>query len=254
MQLKQILIFLRIVFSKKIRDIYCTILFNWILYIKSQPLSLNQKSAIIFAPHQDDETFGCAGIIALKRSLNIPVKVVFITDGRVSKPSDIKSEEIINIRYQEALNALEILGVLPSNIHFIGQIDNHLKGLSYEQQNKIIIELSHLLKSFNTEEAYVPYRYDIHPDHEVTYSLVQRAIEASNMTVELWQYPVWLFWQNPLSLRFKFPVISSVYRISIELVQHQKNRAIASYHSQIKTLPSGLINCFLSPYEIFFKD
>lgn len=253
-RVKYIFTSFRIALGTKIRDIYCTILFNWIVHVKSQPLSVNQKSAIIFAPHQDDETFGCAGVIALKRALNIPVKVVFMTDGRGSVPDDVNPVEIIHVRYKEALSALEILGVIPSNIHFLEYIDNSLKHLCDEQQSHLIIELAELLQSFTPREIYVPYRYDIHSDHEATYSLVDKAIEASGLEVELWQYPVWVLWQNPLASRFKLPEISSAYRISIDSVQNKKNQAIASYNSQITTLPPGLLNCFFSPYELFFKN
>jgi hypothetical protein len=53
------------------------ILFRWFLPAKSQLLPISRESTMIFAPHQDDETLGCGGLIALKRQLGIPVKVVF---------------------------------------------------------------------------------------------------------------------------------------------------------------------------------
>jgi N-acetylglucosamine malate deacetylase 1 len=254
MPAKKNLSHLRLAFGSKLREIYCGILFNSILHTKSQPLSVNEKSAIVFAPHQDDETFGCGGMIALKRAQKIPVKVVFLTDGRLSKPNDVKPEEIIKIRQQEALNALNFLGVAPLDTHFLGHIDGSLKQLSDEQQNEIITELAQLLKSFNPEEVYVPHSHDRHPDHEATYSLVQKAIVASEIQVELWQYPIWILWQNPLVSHLKVPEISPAYRISIDVVQEQKNRAIASYHSQISTLPPGFLNRFFYSYEIFVKN
>ncbi len=40
----------------------------------------------MFSPHQDDEAFGCGGMIALKSEQGIPVVVVFLTDGhQISK-------------------------------------------------------------------------------------------------------------------------------------------------------------------------
>src|SRR5438067_976178 len=49
--------------------------------IKSRPLSLTSDSIMVIAPHQDDETFGCGGLIALQREGGATVKVVFLTDG-----------------------------------------------------------------------------------------------------------------------------------------------------------------------------
>ena len=39
------------------------------------------KRVLVVAPHQDDETLGCGGLIARKRYEGLPVHVVFITDG-----------------------------------------------------------------------------------------------------------------------------------------------------------------------------
>ncbi|MEB3181800.1 MAG: PIG-L family deacetylase [Nostocaceae cyanobacterium] len=228
-------------------------LLKWILHVNSKPLTVSKKSAIVFAPHQDDETFGCGGIIALKSAHKIPVKVVFITDGRLSRPDWIPPKEIIHVRQTEAINALGILGLAPSSIYFLNQKDGSLKQLDSEQRKQLITQLVELLKLFKPEEVYVPHRQDCHPDHEATYSLVKEAISASGIPVEILQYPVWILWQNPLSFHLKLPEISRSYYISIAEVQDQKKQAIACYESQLTTLPHGLIKHFLSDYEIVIK-
>ncbi|MBO3458292.1 PIG-L family deacetylase [Aetokthonos hydrillicola Thurmond2011] len=236
-----------------LREIYSKLLFNFILY-KSRPLTVSHKSAIVFAPHQDDETFGCGGTIALKCASGIPVKVVFLTDGKHSKPDSIQPEEIVNIRQKEAVNALKTLGMTPSEIHFLGHADGTLKHLSNEQRQQIIKQLAELLKSFRPQEVYVPHHHDKHPDHEATYNLVHDAIASSDTELQILQYPIWMLWQNPLSFHLNLQDISSSYRISIASVQNQKKQAIASYRSQITTLPPGLLNRFSSQFEIFIRS
>src|SRR5207248_577693 len=39
------------------------------------------RSAIVFAPHQDDEVLGCGGTIVRKLRAGADVTVVFLTDG-----------------------------------------------------------------------------------------------------------------------------------------------------------------------------
>jgi hypothetical protein len=39
------------------------------------------KPAIIFAPHQDDETLGCGGTIIRKKQAGANLQIVFMTDG-----------------------------------------------------------------------------------------------------------------------------------------------------------------------------
>jgi N-acetylglucosamine malate deacetylase 1 len=251
---KQIVSKLRVIFGAKLRSINADILYRWILYFKSRPLTVSQKSAMIFSPHQDDETLGCGGMIALKRSLGVPVEVVFLTDGRYGRPNWITPETIIDIRQQEAINALNILGIASSETHFLNQIDGSLQHLLNNQRQHIVAQLAQRLQSFMPEEVYVPHRKDINGDHEATYKLVQEAIAVSGIQVELLQYPIWMLWQNPLSFSLKLEDITDAYRLAIDSVKDRKKLAIETYCSQIPGLPSGFLKRFFLPYEIFFKN
>lgn len=253
MDTKEIVNKLRVNLGCHLRNVTSYLLFLLILSSKSRPLTLSHKSAIVFSPHQDDETLGCGGMIALKRQLGVPVKVVFVTDGRGGRPQWIKPEEIVDVRKQEAVAALSILGVASSDIHFFAQKDGDLATLPYEQHQQIIEQLAQLLQTYLPGEVYVPHSQDLHSDHEATYQLVRAAIAKSGIQVELWQYPIWLFWQNPLSLQLKLKDIAGGYRLAINYVQKQKHQAITTYQSQIPSLTPGFLKRFFSPYELFFK-
>lgn len=254
MSSKEILGKLRVIIGCHLRNTTSYLLFLW-LSNKSHPLRLPHQSAIVFSPHQDDETLGCGGMIALKRQLGVPVKVVFITDGRYGSPQPIESQqEFVNTRKQEAVAALKLLGVESSEISFLDQLDGSLATLSQEQSQNLIEQLSQLLQHFMPEEVYVPHCNDFHADHEATYSLVQAAIAKACIKVQLWQYPIWLLWQNPLSFQLKLKDISSAYRLSIHSVQNKKHQAIETYQSQIPGLTRGFLKRFLTPYEVFFKE
>jgi LmbE family N-acetylglucosaminyl deacetylase len=230
------------------------LLFLLILSHKSHSLTPSHKSALVFSPHQDDETLGCGGTIALKRELGVPVKVIFLTDGRYGSLQPMALEEIINIRKQEAVTALGILGVAPSDIQFLDRVDGSLDNLPAEERQNLIEQLAQLLIDFMPEEIYVPHRQDFHPDHEATYQLVQAAIAKSRIKVDLLQYPIWILWQNPLSLQIRSKDIAGAYRLAINSVQQQKHQAIETYKSQIPGLTRGFLRRFFSPYELFFKD
>lgn len=227
---------------------------NWFLRLKSKPIEVSTKRAIFFSPHQDDETIGCGGTIALKRSQNVPVKVVFLTDGRYGRPSWIEPENVVEYRRKEALSALNILGVEPSQTQFLDEADGSLAQLSPEKQNLLIAKLIEILQSFEPQEVYVPHHHDGHPDHEATYSLVRSAIETSKMQIEILQYPIWMLWRNPLSSHEYLNNNNNAYRLSLGEFQEHKKQAIAIYKSQTPNLPSSLKQAMLSPYEMFFKD
>lgn len=66
--------------------------------------------AIIFAPHPDDEVFGCGGAIIKHVQQGDEVKVVIVTDGGflISKQQD--KSEYKEIRKEESRNAAKVLG------------------------------------------------------------------------------------------------------------------------------------------------
>lgn len=234
--------------------IHSSLLWQWILDWGSKPLAFSQKSAIVFSPHQDDETFGCGGMIALKREQGITVVVAILTDGRGSTSDIYSQNKIIEIRKQETVTALKILGVESSEIYFLDKPDGTLRDLNLAEKQQTIIEVVELLKHYQPGEVYVPHYKDCHQDHEATYYLVKEAIAQAKITVEFLQYPIWLFWRAPLFILLKIQDISAAYQLSIESVQNKKNQAIAAYPSQIQSLPRGFIQRFLTSKEIFFKS
>ena len=253
MKNKQFFNQLRVICGANIRSINANIMYRWISKFQSYPITVSQKSAMVFSPHQDDETLGCGGMIALKRSLGVPVEVIFLTDGRYGRPEWITPETIIEIRQKEAVNALTILGVSSSEIHFVHQLDGSLQDLPRDERQHVVNQLVQRLQSFKPGEVYVPHRKDVHGDHEATYKLVQEAIAASGIQVELLQYPIWMLWQNPISFNLKFEDMSNAYRLAIDSVKDRKKQAIESYISQMSGLPDGFLKRFFLPYEIFFK-
>lgn len=221
--------------------------------MKTQTLTVSQKPAIVFAPHQDDETLGCGGLIALKHELGTPIKIVFLTDGQKSH-LHIKPEELIQIRKQEAMNALNILGIASSDIYFLDYMDGSLIQLSKEERYRIINQLAQLLQSFQPSEVYLPHRKDKHNDHEATYDLVQAALIESKVQVEVFEYPIWLFWNDDTQLfEFNLQELGDSYNLCIKSVYKKKQRAIKAYHSQCQIFPSSFLRQFFIPREIFFK-
>ncbi|MEA5505322.1 PIG-L family deacetylase [Halotia wernerae UHCC 0503] len=240
---------------EKIQYIHSNLLFRWILRGGSKQLAFSQKSAMVFSPHQDDETFGCGGMIASKREQGIQVVVVFLTDGQGSGGSNSNSpNEIVQIRKQEALTALKILGVEPPEIYFLEKTDGKLQKLNGQERIQTIEQVTELIKYYQPEEVYVPHKKDCHQDHEATYELIKTAIILAGITVDLLQYPIWLLWRAPLFILLKLQDIAAANSFSITLVQEKKNQAIASYPSQIHSLPCGFVKRFLGSYEIFFKS
>ncbi len=251
-------------FNYRWREFQLKLQFYWLMYQSSKGIDFSQKSALIFAPHQDDEVLGCGGIIALKREQGVPVKVVFVTDGGASHAdySKITREEIVQIRRQEALTALNILGVNSTDIHFLDKQDGGLRWMTKTERQQTIEEIALLLRSFDPKEVYVTHNQDRSVDHEITYELVVNAIAVAEVKVELWQYAIWLLWKSLLFRNLKFKELAGAHRQAIHKVQFKKKQAIETYRSQYlpidaessAVLPPGFLWRFLLPHEVFFKS
>jgi len=226
-------------------------------------MTVSQKAALIISPHQDDETLGCGGIIALKRAQGIPVHVIFITDGSASHiwHPQFKNGEIAPIRRQEALAALQILGVGAASIHFLDNRDGKLKWLEESDLQHIREQLTDLICTYAPGEIYVTHRHDRSNDHEMTFNLVQSAIKASGVSVDLFEYAIWLLWKPRLFRDLTLQMLVGARRLPIHAVQHQKQQALNAYCSQYlpiadgnsTVLPEGFLWRFKLPYEMFFK-
>lgn len=102
----------------------------------SVPAWSGDERLLILAPHPDDETLGTGGLIAQARRLNIPVRVVFLTNGDGSGSTQIGETlrrgkrqtflELAAMRQGEATAALQNLGVAPEDIVFLGFPDGGL--------------------------------------------------------------------------------------------------------------------------------
>lgn len=240
--------------NSKMRGLSFRFIENFILSYLSKPVTINSKPAVIFAPHQDDETLGCGGMIALKRKYGIPVSVVFVTDGKQSHGQNYAhSSDLSKVRRQEAVKALNILGVGSSEIYFLEQPDGSLHDQTSQERQNLIDKLIELLKTLKPEEIYVPHRRDQHLDHEATYKLVSDAVRSSGIKVEVLQYPIWLFWQSLIHWKLEFHDLLGARKLLVSSVQQQKKDALVAYRSQHSILPPEFLINFMKSYEIFFK-
>jgi LmbE family N-acetylglucosaminyl deacetylase len=161
---------------------------------------ISRCSAIIFAPHQDDETLGCGGTIIKKRQSGAKVVCVFMTDGRTSHQSFISPDELTELRKREALGATAVLGVAPDDVHFLGFQDGKLGTFHQEA----VARVSALIEHYRPHEVFAPYRDDGTPDHESTFRIVAEAVSATAHPVRLCEYPVWFWNQWPwVSLKLR---------------------------------------------------
>ena len=212
--------------------------------------------ALVVAPHPDDETLGCGGAIALLRSIGCDVDVLVISDGTMSHPNSRKYPRLAlrELRESETISALAILGVEATAIKFLrlpdGAVANH------------DADLSNYLAQVEPQLVLLPLRYDPHPDHRASFQLVSQALTSLNMPLRRIEYPIW-DWDDLQSSNWDDAKLTS-WRLDISTVVELKQKAIASYRSQITNLidddPQGfrlteeMLANFARPVEVYLEE
>ena len=82
-------------------------------------------ASLILAPHPDDESLGCGGLIAALSEAGRPPLVVCVTDGSASHPGSRTHPpaRLKTLREAELCAACAELGVPAQNVHFLGLTD-----------------------------------------------------------------------------------------------------------------------------------
>jgi LmbE family N-acetylglucosaminyl deacetylase len=220
--------------------------------------ALEGRTPLILAPHPDDESLGCGGLIAACCRAGILPQVAFLTDGAASHPGSAAypPARLATTREAEARTALGILGLPPEYIVFLRFPDTGMPrgGDAYEAAVAA-------LAAHCTGRSIVlgPWGEDPHCDHEAGAVFARAVAQAAD--VALWTYPVW-GWLRPPGTKLVGQRIEG-FRLDIAAFLPAKRRAIAAHATQLGKviqdspqgfrLPPALLAIFARPYEVFFR-
>jgi len=196
-------------------------------------------SVLIIAPHQDDESLGCGGTIALLRKSGQSVHVLFVTDGSKSHPSsrEYPMEKLIALREQESIRALDILGVDQSDITFLRLPDGALPGYEEEGFSSSVTLMSGCLQTVKPDTILFPWQRDPHRDHRATWQTTVEAVKQSGIRARKLEYLIWL-WERADIADLPQPGEVRVWQTNIESVKNTKKEAIHAHVSQTTNLIS----------------
>jgi LmbE family N-acetylglucosaminyl deacetylase len=201
---------------------------------------LAERGLLVIAPHPDDETLGCGGLLAWAAERGCLVHVVFLTDGERSHPD--ARVDLRRIRRGEALLAATRLGLLPQNISFLGLPDAGLQMLSELDVAWVGRWIRALMAERRPCLVAVTAPSDPHGDHQAAYALVANAAREL-AGVEVMAYPVWswLLQDDTAPLQG--------LRVDIRRQAPAKRAALDAYASQRGHMPLE-VNGFVLPDEL----
>lgn len=220
-------------------------------------------SALIVAPHPDDETLGCGGAIALLRQSGCDVRVLVVSDGTRSHPHSISypPPRLRAVRAAETLEALLMLGVDRSHTTFFNLPDGAIP-TGDDAEFRAAIDRCHvLLQTLMPTLIFLPWRFDPHPDHRAAWTLIRTALSEMQWTGRILEYPIW-DWDPEQRGNLPDSIVS--WRLDIDSVRTMKQNAIAAYRSQTTNLidddptafrltPEMLSN-FAQPWELYLEE
>ncbi|MFW9928570.1 MAG: PIG-L deacetylase family protein, partial [Candidatus Thorarchaeota archaeon] len=172
---------------------------------------------VVFAPHPDDEVYGCGGSILKWMEEGHDIHVVYVTDncaliswGRknnelieeeVKEYINLTEEEIGIIGLEEARKAAKAFGFPQSKVHLFEFHDqdamNHIKE-GIELSKAIIVDADRLV---------IPSDNNNHPDHQATHVMAKNAAQDLNMSkVEFYVYAIYNVLKAPIEKHIKIQV------------------------------------------------
>jgi LmbE family N-acetylglucosaminyl deacetylase len=180
-------------------------------------------SALIIAPHPDDETIGCAIMIMRKIDAGADVHIVIASDGeRSRRASHHGPTGLASLRRQEALTAIAILGVPAENVTFLGFPDGRLAQHEAELRSR----LAEIADRFPTDQIIGPALADAHPDHRATARAVRMISQHHAPHVEAHEYPIRYWELAPWTRASGNPFVNAWYLFSDPIREWVRPRSI----------------------------
>jgi LmbE family N-acetylglucosaminyl deacetylase len=225
--------------------------------------NLNNRM-IVFAPHPDDATLGCGGTIAKRISEGFEVIIILMTDGRhaFSKEfsiwSDPTPEEVKQIRKEEFIRAIEMLGVPSKTLFFLDFEDGTLETHEKEAEERVI----EVIRKYSFAHVYCPFVRDGHPDHKATNRIVRRAANRLGLSY-LYEYIIIHTFARVGPLMERIVSFFKKNRIEIDVsgFLNLKKKALQEYKSEITIISSkqkkplhSSLDQFLKSKEIFYTS
>lgn len=202
------------------------------------PVTPAKTGLLIFAPHPDDETFCCAAVILQALAAGKHAHVVFMTNGdgfpdaaaalSGKAPDELLPVDYVDlarVRQTEAISATHALGLIASDLTFLGYPDAGLDRVyqaaqhaSFRQpytqkaetyglvapdyhsrvhgrpapylRQAVLDDVTELIQDLRPARVYVPSAVDTHKDHQAAFWFVRDALTQSGHRSEVFTYVI----------------------------------------------------------------
>jgi LmbE family N-acetylglucosaminyl deacetylase len=226
--------------------------------------AIQAQKIMVVAPHPDDESLGCGGLLALSARAGSSVFIIFVTDGAASHRNSTAwpPARLAACREAEACRALACLGLETAPRLFLRLPDANMPEPGSPVWQSAVTAVSVVSLQFEPNLVILPWRRDPHCDHRASWLLAQHALEESSPRPDFLEYAIWL---DELGKPEDHPRSEEAELVHIRIgdVVNNKRAAIAQHLSQTTDLiaddPSGFrltpqtIARLTQPTEIYLR-
>jgi LmbE family N-acetylglucosaminyl deacetylase len=221
----------------------------------------------VLAPHPDDESLGCGGLLALLAAAGRPARILVLSDGAGSHPGSrlFPAARLRALRRQEALDAAAALGIAPADVGFLDAPDGDVPASGA----RLAAAAQAVLDFAGQSMLVATLGLDPHKDHAACWAIARHAAVQGGL--RLLGYPVW-------SWRYLYPEMNeglgplppaewpgppSGLRLDITAMLPGKRRAVAAHRSQFGqvieddpaafALSSAVLAVLQRPFEAYVE-
>ncbi len=146
---------------------------------------------VVVAPHPDDESLGCGGLIAAARAEGRDVRLVVVSDGCGSHTHSAlyPPEKLRTLREDETRRAVAVLGMDPARVTFLRLPDAHVPSEGH-RADAAALAVAEAARACAASAVFVTWRHDPHCDHKAAAAIVGLA-RPRMPGVRIYEYPVW---------------------------------------------------------------
>ncbi len=143
------------------------------------------KSALVVAPHQDDEIIGCGGSMLLHLKAGGKLHIVYVYDGGDEYREDgyHSRDSLVQIRENEANKVASKLGMKQPTFLRFETLKNNIDKAADDLKREII--------SSNADIIFAPFMLDYNFEHRMTNYALAEALSGLNIKPKIFGYEVW---------------------------------------------------------------
>jgi LmbE family N-acetylglucosaminyl deacetylase len=197
------------------------------------PAQLEARRILVVAPHPDDESLGCGGLIATLAALGRRIHTVFVTEGGAShlnSPTWPRAR-LAAQREREAGEALAALGLGDHPRSFLRLRDAAMPKPDTAEGQAALARMQDIAKAFRPDLVLLPWRRDPHCDHQDSWRLATDALADAGLEPDRLEYAIWL---DELGSEEEQPRPGEVEPIAFDIAPalERKRAAVAAHRSQ----------------------